>query len=64
MKKLPPNLYAMIEQPENGDSYLVCESDLTQIGLGIGESRKIGFYKLIGTYDAEGIIEMGEIEPV
>ncbi len=64
MKNLPKNLYVRIERPENDEPYYVANADMSCLGIDVGDKTKIGLYKLVGTYDAEGMIETSKMRAV
>jgi hypothetical protein len=57
MKTLPKSLYARIELPKNDEPYLIASADMSALDIEVGDKTKIGLYKLVETYDAEGMIE-------
>lgn len=64
MKTFPKSLYVRIEKPANDEPYPVAAANLADLGLDIGDKAKIGLYKLVGFYDAEGMIETSKLRPV
>lgn len=61
IKNLPKNLYVRIEKPDNDEPYFVSSSNMSELGIDVGDKTKIGLYKLVGTYDAEGVIETSKL---
>ena len=64
MKSLPKNLYVRIEKPDNDEPYFVSGTDMSALGIDVGEKTKIGLYRLVGTYDAEGVVETSKLRAV
>jgi hypothetical protein len=56
MKTLPKNLYVRIDEPDRGEPYLISSARMDELGIEVGDKTKIGVYKLVGTYNAEGTI--------
>lgn len=57
IKNLPKSLYVRIEKPDNDEPYFISSAGMSELGIDVGDKTKIGLYKLVGTYDAEGMIE-------
>ena len=62
MKTLPKSLYARIETPSKDEPYLIAAADMGELDIEVGDKTKIGLYQLIGTYDAEGMIETSKLK--
>lgn len=59
--KLPKMIYAVIKNEEN-ESFLLSSADMRDLGFGIGDRVKIGVYRRVGFYNAEGRIEIGKLQ--
>jgi hypothetical protein len=64
MKTLPRNIYVVVEAPSNAEPFLLAGETMLDLGIDIGGKKKIGLYKLVGTYDAEGCISTNKLRPV
>jgi hypothetical protein len=62
-RNLPKSLYVIIETPDNDEPYFVAAEDMSYLGIEVGDKKKIGMYKLVGTHDAEGMIETSKLRP-
>ena len=61
-KSLPKSLYVRIERPANDEPYFVSADNMSELGIDVGDKTKIGLYQLVGTYDAEGMVETSKLQ--
>jgi hypothetical protein len=64
MKKLPKSLYVKIETPEQDEPYPICGESFLDLNIETGDKALVGVYKLVGTYNAVGMIETDKLRPV
>jgi hypothetical protein len=59
--RLPKNLYARIVTSST-EPYVQAADGLDGLSIEVGDKTKVGLYKLIGVYDAEGVISTSKIK--